>query len=321
MSNTFIVSVARPAMTALALIVSLGTHAVDSNSAAEQNPTASLLDQLLSPPAPLRDSASTYVAETIVEHTRPWFSMSGRDISTGKLWQFALDKTAGAKTPTMQLNGQRISSDFLNQALGQQTTSTDLTPTAEQLAAMQSIGGMAAGLMTLPANQRALAGSEGSRQFGQWLANAAQYASNIKINAAMPLDTNFVSQAPTETVTAVINSKEVTEYLEQHGESVSLLAQLLGWQKTGLLPSATDLQKMASDHIGAVTSSVERWSLKNVSFANASHATTNGETQEQMLQWQWSATNVGQYNNNSVADNEANFSANLRRLFGMNEYY
>jgi len=70
-----------------------------------------------------------------------------------------------------------------------------------------------------------------------------------------------------------------------------------------------------------VTSSVERWALQNVSFSATSQAITNTDTQGQVLQWQWSASSTSQYNSNSVADNEANFSVNLRRLFGMNDYY
>jgi hypothetical protein len=191
---------------------------------------------------------------------------------------------------------------------------------------LKSIGGIANSLIATSPRNDGLSfaptlGTNGNRQVGQWVATAARYVDNVQISANVPLESSFVMQAPTETIQAAINSKEVTEHLEQHSESVSLLAQLLGWQKTGLLPSASDLQKMASEHVGAVTSSVERWALQNVNISASSHALTGTESQEQ-IQWQWSITNnSSQYSSNSVADNEANFSANLRRLFGMNDYY
>jgi hypothetical protein len=316
-------------MTVLALIISLNVHAADSSSVNEQNPIPSLLDQLLSPPAPLRNSTSASFVDGITEHARHWFTMSGSNADSGKHWQLALDNVTNAETPAARLNGlQRFSSAFLDQALSQQTAATGQAP--DKLALMQSINSAAAGLMALPnkqhdggfaANPNPLSGADGSRQIGQWLANAAQYAGNLQISAVVPMDANFASQAPAETVMAAINSKEVTQYLEQHGESVSMLAQLLGWQKTGLLPSAVDLQKMAASQVGAVTASIERWALQNVSFSATSLAITNSDTQEQNLQWQWSAANTNQYNSNSVADNEANFGVNLRRLFGMSDYY
>jgi len=332
MRNPLIVSFSRPAIAVLALITSLGAHAADSNSLNEQTPATSLLDQLFSPPAPLRDSASVNnVADEITQRVNHLFTMSGNDAVTGERRQFAITGPANTGASTATVNGlQQFSSAFFDKALSRQTALTAQTRTSEQLAFMQSVDSLATNLMALPATQRnnefmqnanPMLDPNGNRQLGQWLANAARYTDKLKISAELPLDATFMSQAPTETVMAAINSKEVTEHLEQHSESVSLLAQLLGWQKTGLLPSATDLQKMAANHVGAVTSSVERWALQNVSFSATSHAITNSNTQEQMLQWQWSAASNSQYNNNSVADNEANFSANLRRLFGMNDYY
>jgi len=332
MRNTSIVSIARPAVAAaLALFISMVADAVDSKTPDVQNSTASLLDQLLSPPAPLRDSATNSIAEPL-EHQQHWFTSAG-NTDAGTRWQFAVDRPSNANSESLpvQLNNlQQFSSAFTHQVTSQHSGVAAQAFAPEHRALLQSVSGFASSLLTLPSTPRdngfALnaspsSTSDGNRQLGQWLANAAQYAGNLQISAAVPLDASFLSQAPTETVTAAINSKEVTQYLEHHNESVTMLAQLLGWQKTGLLPSATDLQKMAADHVGAVTSSVERWALQNVSFSATSQAITNTDTQGQVLQWQWSASSTSQYNSNSVADNEANFSVNLRRLFGMNDYY
>jgi hypothetical protein len=327
MRTTSIAFFVRPAMTVLALVISLHAHTADNTPINAQDSGPSLLDQLLSPPAPLRDSTSANFVNEITEQARHWLTISGSNAGNGKHWQLALDTFASTETPTPQLSGlQRFSSAFLDQALSQQTAPTGRI--SEQFALMQSINSAAASLMALPNIQHdggmvlnANSGSDSNRQIGQWLANAAQYAGNLQISAVLPRDANFVSQAPAETVMTAINSPEVTQYLMQHSESVSLLAQLLGWQKTGLLPSATDLQKMAANQVGAVTSSIERWALHNVSFSASTLAITNSDTQEQNLQWQWSATNTNQYNSNRVADNEANLGVNLRRLFGMSDYY
>lgn len=205
------------------------------------------------------------------------------------------------------------------------------TITPEQQALMQSVTGFVSGLASHPDTQAhsrffngtdaVAASADGNRPLGQWLMNAARHAgSNVQIGARMPLD--VATQSPTDTVTRAINSREATQYLEQNSDVVTLLARLLGWQQTGLLPSVADLQKMASSHVGAVSSSIESWALQNVSFSSSALAVTSADDEQSMLQWHWTITaNNNQHNNHSIANNENNFSANLRRLFGMNDYY
>jgi len=245
MRNTSIVSIARPAVAAaLALFISMVADAVDSKTPDVQNSTASLLDQLLSPPAPLRDSATNSIAEPL-EHQQHWFTSAG-NTDAGTRWQFAVDRPSNANSESLpvQLNNlQQFSSAFTHQVTSQHSGVAAQAFAPEHRALLQSVSGFASSLLTLPSTPRdngfALnaspsSTSDGNRQLGQWLANAAQYAGNLQISAAVPLDASFLSQAPTETVTAAINSKEVTQYLEHHNESVTMLAQLLGWQKTGL---------------------------------------------------------------------------------------
>lgn len=308
-------SITRSTVTvAIVLAMSAVASAADSGASTSQIPAASLLDQLLSLPAPLRSSSSVNTTEAdFADKKSSWLSIAGHGANDGMQWKFALDRSASTQAPQALDSMQRFSASFIDS-------------TQDQQALLQSIGGIANSLVaTAPRNDglsfSPTLGAYGDRQAGQWFAAAARYMNNVQISANMPLESSFVMQAPTETIQAAINSSEVTEHLEQHSESVSLLAQLLGWQKTGLLPNASDLQKMASDHVGAVASRVERWALQNVNISASSHALDGAESQEQ-IQWQWSVTtNSSQFNSNSVADNEANFSANLRRLFGMNDYY
>jgi hypothetical protein len=297
--------------------MSLTTIAAQSNASDSQNAAASLLEQLLSPPAPLRNSSADGSIEAeLADRKASWFSIAGIDANIGQQWKFAVDRSSATEAPLALDSFQRFSATFVD-------------PVQNRQALMQSINGFTNGLIAASASQRndgitinQNATADGNRQIGQWLATAARYVDNVQISASVPLESSFVMQAPTETIQAAINSREVTEHLEKNSESASLLAQLLGWQRTGLLPSAADLQKMASDNVGAITSGIERWALQNVSLSSSSQALANTESQEQMLQWHWSVTaNNSQYNSNSVADNEANFSANLRRLFGMNDYY
>lgn len=322
MRNTPTVSVVRRMMTAVfVLLIPTAAIAADDHSTSMQQAGTSLLDQLFSPPAPLRNLAQASAADQTVEQARRWFTLTPGDTGNGPGWRFAFGEGSLPQTPSTTLSDlQQLTSALADNSAARATM------TSEQRAMLQSVHGLASGMLTSEALKSGsgaipLANGDTNGRLGYWLANAAQYANKVQVSAAMPLDESFLAQAPTETIVAAINSREVTEHLEQHSDAVGVLSQLLGWEKTGLLPSATDLQKMASDQVGAVASSIERWALQNVSFSASSQAVTSVESHEQMLQWQWNITNNSQYNSNSIADNETNFSANLRRLFGMNEYY
>lgn len=256
--------------------------------------SADLLTQLLSPPAPLRlvPHGNTLLlnnSEMEAAASPQWFTFSAGAINS-------------AQSPDAALSPQ-------------------------QLTLLQSIGGFAQGLLPavtthpehLPLRMDAASAQPHNPSLGGWLANAAQYAGNVQVNATMPMSSVFATQAPTDTINAAIQSREVTQYLEQHSEVVSAAAKLLGWQNTGLLPSVADIQKMASDHVSAVSSNVEQWALQNVSFASSSQAIASSDSQEPMLEWQWSVNSNSQ--SQTYGDSEAGLSANLRRLFGMNEYY
>jgi hypothetical protein len=281
------------------IVMANGSDATANVASPTSVQSADLLTQLLSPPAPLRLVPD---GNTLLRNNSEINNSEIEAVASPQWFSFSAGAINSAQSPGAALSPQ-------------------------QLTLLQSIGGFAQGLLPavtahpehLPLRMDAASAHPYTPSLGGWLANAAQYAGNVQVSATMPMSSVFATQAPTDTINAAIQSREVTQYLEQHSEVVSAAAKLLGWQNTGLLPSVADIQKMASNHVSAVSSNVEQWALQNVSFSSSSQAIASSDTQEPMLEWQWSVNSNSQ--SQAYGDSEAGLSANLRRLFGMNEYY
>jgi len=188
----------------------------------------------------------------------------------------------------------------------------------------QAVSGVDAMLRSLfePPDTRFKFSTKAPASADNLLANLVKNAGKLQISAIMPVSSNQQLQASEQELQAAINSDAVTKYLEQHNDIALRLAKMLGWEATGLLPNATDVQKMASAHLAAIANTVEGWALDNVSLTSSTIALANNDDNEEaMVQWQWQFSN-NHYGSNGNAStlSDSTLSANLRAMFGMVEY-
>jgi hypothetical protein len=95
--------------------MSAAASATDSSDSDSQSPAASLLDQLLSLPAPLRNSSSVNTTEAdFADNKSSWLSIAGHGADAGLQWKLALDRSASTQAPLALDSMQRFSESFFD---------------------------------------------------------------------------------------------------------------------------------------------------------------------------------------------------------------
>lgn len=232
---------------------------------------------------------------------------------TPRRWQFSLAPTLAETGPNAAITTQL--SDAFAFALTNYVEHAD--DASHNVNVTRAISGVDALLRSLSAQSQAT--STTATPAANLLNNVMHHAGPIRIGATLPVASSAQMQAGLQQLQTAINADDVTQHLAQHEELVMALAKFMGWELTGLLPSATDVQNMASTQLTAMANSIEGWALNNVSFTSNTLALANANSDEALVQWQWQV-NHHHGDNSASTLHGTTLGASLRAMFGAAEY-